>query len=209
MSRIWCIRTLRQVHYGFDNGGRIADIATKPSGGATSTILSRIQYAPHGQVSSRAYANGVEIPFVYNANQLYRLTRIGNTSGGVQSLSYTYDSDGNILTLADASASTTNHSITFTYDDLNRLTEASTTAATSTPFREMYRYNALGNLLYKGIATTIEYQRPLARPRIEQLAVRIDQRREPDGSRYLEQSHGCAVGEVRDRSRAEATSTHS
>ena len=64
----------RQVHYGFDNGGRIADIATKPSGGATSTVLSRIQYGPHGQVSSRAYANGVEIPFVYNANQLYRLT---------------------------------------------------------------------------------------------------------------------------------------
>ena len=140
----------REVHYGFDSGSRIADIATRPSGGSYSTILSGIQYAPHGQVSSRPYGNGVEIPFVYNANQLYRLTRIGAVSGGVQSLAYTYDSNGNILTLADASASTTNHSVAFTYDDLNRLIEASTTAATSTPFREVYRYNGLGNLLYKG-----------------------------------------------------------
>ena len=30
------------------------------------------------------HVRAVEIPFVYNANQLYRLTRIGNTSGGVQ-----------------------------------------------------------------------------------------------------------------------------
>jgi hypothetical protein len=42
----------------------------------------------------------------------------------------------------------------YTYDDLNRLLIASSTAASSTSFCEQYQYNAIGNLLYKGVRTT-------------------------------------------------------
>jgi RHS repeat-associated protein len=143
----------REVAYGFDAGGRIADIKTKPSGGSYSSILSRAEYAPHGQVSLRSYGNGIALPFSYKANQLYRLSGIG-TSGSVQNLAYTYDSNGNILSIADVATTSAGRTVFYTYDDLNRLLSASTTVASSSPFWEEYRYNALGNLLYKGYGTT-------------------------------------------------------
>ncbi len=141
----------RTVHYGYDAWNHIADISSRASGGSSSSILTKNEYAPTGQISNRVYGNSVEIPYVYNANLLYRLTRIGNTSGGIQSLAYIYDENGNITGITDASNTASNHSVDFIYDDLNRLLSASTTAATSTNFKEIYRYNMLGNLLYKGI----------------------------------------------------------
>lgn len=68
------------------------------------------------------------------------------SGGGIQNVSFTYDSIGNITSMTDASDTLTNHSISFTYDDLNRLLTASTTAATSTPFRHVFTYDPLGNL---------------------------------------------------------------
>lgn len=72
----------------------------------------------------------------------------------IQEIAYTYDDVGNITQIDDISDTLAEKTLVFTYDDLHRLTSASTTNASSTPFKEVYRYNAIGNLLYKGIGTS-------------------------------------------------------
>lgn len=67
----------------------------------------------------------------------------------IQSIAYTYDAIGNITGITDASDTQANKTLAFTYDSLHRLLSASTTAATSTSFREEYSYNAIGNLTNK------------------------------------------------------------
>jgi RHS repeat-associated protein len=73
-------------------------------------------------------------------------------SGLVQSIYYTYDRDGNITQLEDYSGTGTGKVLVFQYDDLNRLLLASTTAASSTPYRHTFAYGSTGNIL--GFATS-------------------------------------------------------
>ena len=141
----------RQVLYGYDLGGRIGVIQSKASGGTFAHVLSRADYTPLSQVMLRQYGNAISIPYAYDANQLYRLTRIGDGSNPVQNIAYQYDAVGNITGITDSSPTLAEKTLVFVYDDLHRLTVASTTAASSTPFREAYAYSILGNLLYKRI----------------------------------------------------------
>jgi len=61
-----------------------------------------------------------------------------------KNISYTYDAVGNITSITDYSTSTAK-TVQFAYDDLYRLTYASTTAASSTPFKQTFAYNSLVN----------------------------------------------------------------
>jgi len=144
----------REVAYGYDAAGKLADIRTRPAGGAWSTILSDIDYEAHGQPSLHAYGNGVSIPRTYDDEALYRLTRIGSAGSAIQDIAYTYDAVGNITQITDTSTSGLGRTVLYSYDDLNRLLSASTTAASSTAFNEVYTYSAIGNILYKGSGTT-------------------------------------------------------
>ncbi|MGE4053278.1 MAG: LamG-like jellyroll fold domain-containing protein [Vicinamibacterales bacterium] len=146
----------RQVLYGYDLGGRIGDIQSKASGGTFAHVLSRAEYSPLSQVMLRQYGNAISIPYSYDANQLYRLARVGDASNSVQDIAYEYDAVGNIVGITDSSPTLAEKTLAFEYDDLHRLTLASTTAASSTPYREVYSYSILGNLLYKRLeaATT-------------------------------------------------------
>ena len=56
--------------------------------------------------------------------------------------------NGNITTMRDAGDTGLGKSTTFSYDALNRLTNASTTAASSTPFTRSYEYGYLGGITY-------------------------------------------------------------
>jgi len=67
----------------------------------------------------------------------------------IQDITYEYDNPGNITEITDISGNDAAKTVIFEYDDLYRLTTASTTAATSTPFRETYSYNSIGNILSK------------------------------------------------------------
>ena len=69
-------------------------------------------------------------------------------SGTIQNINFTYDSVGNITNLADYSTST-GKIIDYTYDDLYRLTNATTSAASSTSYAHSYTYNSIGNLTTK------------------------------------------------------------
>lgn len=67
-----------------------------------------------------------------------------------QDLSYTYDKVGNITKIEDNSDTNTAKTLDFTYDDLYRLTIASSTIATTTEdYLQTYAYNAIGNITNK------------------------------------------------------------
>ncbi len=76
-------------------------------------------------------------------------TTTASSTGGIQNLTYTYDSVGNITELVDASVTLSAVSTAYTYDDLNRLTTASTTVASSSPYSRTFSYDAIGNLTNK------------------------------------------------------------
>ncbi len=65
----------------------------------------------------------------------------------IQDLNYTYDANGNITKIIDSSETDTYKVTDYTYDTLNRLTNASSSlAATSTNYNYTYVYNAIGNI---------------------------------------------------------------
>ena len=69
--------------------------------------------------------------------------------GNIQDMRYTYDNVGNITQIADYSQIGTGKVEDFAYDKLYRLTDASTSAATSTGFSQRYAYDGIGNITDK------------------------------------------------------------
>jgi RHS repeat-associated protein len=85
-------------------------------------------------------------------NYSYYATHVfAGDSSRIQDISYTYDNVGNITQIADYSGTDAAKIINYVYDDLYRLTSASTTIATSTQsgYLQTYTYNSIGNITNK------------------------------------------------------------
>jgi len=74
-----------------------------------------------------------------------------------QNLTYVYDSVGNITQITDASDTDTAATIEYEYDDLYRLTSASTIVASTTPYTRSYTYGSMGNILTKSDVGSYTY----------------------------------------------------
>jgi RHS repeat-associated protein len=64
----------------------------------------------------------------------------------LQSLSYTYDANGNIVTRTDNSDLAQGQRAAYTYDNLSRVLSASTTLSNAAPYTQTFTYDVLGNL---------------------------------------------------------------
>jgi len=64
-----------------------------------------------------------------------------------------YDPFGNITQIANPAVASSSATTAFTYDALNRLLSASTTAADSVPYKQQYEYDTLGSILSWGGST--------------------------------------------------------
>lgn len=107
-------------------------------------VVTDVQYNAAGQITRLEYGNGTVTEYTYNTLNL-RLTNLKTTLAGgtvAQDLSYTYDSAGNILSIADA-VNTADQ--TFEYDHLNRLTKATGQAYGA----KNYTYDEIGNIVSK------------------------------------------------------------
>jgi RHS repeat-associated protein len=93
-------------------------------------------YDKKDNLASRTDARGMTISYTYDAiDRLIRKTRPEDI------VSYTYDTQGNLLTLADGDSS-----LTFAYDALDRLIDARTAATAGQPATQIrYSYDADGN----------------------------------------------------------------
>jgi RHS repeat-associated protein len=127
------------VNYEYDAGGNIGRLVD----GQGRVLAGGFDYNPAGQLNGMEYGNGVRSSFDYD--QLLRMTSIRTlTSAGerLQELGYDYDPEGNILSITDAAFGSSQQ---FEYDDLGRLIQAKGSYG-----REIYDYDAIGNLLRKG-----------------------------------------------------------
>jgi len=98
--------------------------------------INNTQYNPFGNPLQRTYFNAKSTEFSYYSDNA-RLRQI--KTGTIQSINYTYDNVGNILSIND---SVNNRTYSMSYDNLDRLTNVSIGA-----FKWVYSYDAIGNIL--------------------------------------------------------------
>lgn len=151
-----------RVGYIYNAAGYLDKVIRKElTDTASSTVISRFDHAPTGQVSLIGYPNNATTTNTYNASALYRLsnklTTLGSTTT-IQQLVYTYDANGNITQIADTSNTNSAKTVLYTYDDLNRLTIASTTSiASGSGYNQTFTYDMIGNLTYKSDVGAYSY----------------------------------------------------
>lgn len=112
----------RTVQYGQDSQGRLKQVLTQESAEGTSEMLmDGVIYQPFGPMSEYQHGNGLKTQLGYD--RAYRISEIEVGSGDpLISRLYQYDPVSNITQIFDAQNSM--DSKNFTYDPLNRLTDA-------------------------------------------------------------------------------------
>ncbi len=139
-----------EVKNTYNTAGQLEKIERKESGGGYTDVVADFDYGPHGKITYQEFANGTDTTNTYDAAELYRLTRKLTTDSvdNFQDINYTYDENGNITQVVDASDTDASKTVDYTYDDLNRLTlsVASSVAGGQTPYVQTFTYDAIGNI---------------------------------------------------------------
>jgi RHS repeat-associated protein len=119
------------TNYTYDQVGRLATLTD-----AGGVVIVSYSYDANGNLSSKTLANGTSATYTYDANG--RLLNISNrtaANGILSQYDYTYDAEGNPLSLTSPSGN-----LTYAYDLDGQLTSAATGAGTI-----QYGYDATGN----------------------------------------------------------------
>lgn len=121
----------RVVTYTLDSASRVTALTS-----AGTPLLSGITYSPLGALAGWTFGSGQAVTRTYDLNG--RITGITMPAG---TRSYSYDADDRIVGINDPVLG----SATYDYDDLDRLTSASTSLGSWT-----YQYDATGNRISSG-----------------------------------------------------------
>jgi YD repeat-containing protein len=130
----------------------------------TSTYISSTTYDAAGQIDVRSFGNNTQTNYDYypwntqgGRLQYLKSGTTGNPTS-LQNFTYSYDTVGNISSIADSLAGPQTQS--FTYDALDRLTSGAATGGSNGLYSETYGYDATtGNLTSKG-GVTLSYANP-------------------------------------------------
>jgi RHS repeat-associated protein len=130
------------IRYQQDASGRVARISRDTTLG-DNTLLDNIRYLPFGPVSSLRYGNGLTDQREHDRDYRLQQQRVAD----LYRKTYQYDPVGNITAILDQQqAANDKH---YEYDELNRLTVASTGLGN----REQFDYDAVGNrIAYQQVA---------------------------------------------------------
>ncbi|MEP7007545.1 MAG: hypothetical protein ABI810_16300 [Sphingomonas bacterium] len=115
----------RVVTYGRDTKGRVISVTTQANASApVVTLASGITYEAFGSMLSAALGNGLTMAQSWGNDGRLASKRLYQTASGtnLSSLTYGYDNDDNITSIADGVDPT--HSITYGYDTVDRLTQS-------------------------------------------------------------------------------------
>lgn len=128
----------------------------KANGSLTGDIYWQADTADAaGQLTQITHGNLVITSQAYDVN-MGRIASIQASSGitPIQNQSFVFDTIGNLQTRTDVIADTVE---SFTYDDLNRLPQASLSYAGGTPTVKTVSYNAIGNITAKSDVGSYSY----------------------------------------------------
>jgi YD repeat-containing protein len=147
------------VDYTYNGNGNIKDIRS-----GTQTYAD---YNSYNAVSSPllvTYGNGVTTQYQYYTenNRLFSITT-SRQSTGFMNLSYAYDNAGNITGITDYLDNTKTR--TYVYDDLDRLTSATSTSYGGTL---TWQYDKIGNMTYNSRYGNYVYGDPLHKHAVTQ-----------------------------------------
>ena len=154
-----------EVTYTPDAQGRVASITVKTAAGTTQTLLSGVKYYPFGPASQWTYGAAGAGGRVLNRtlNQNYQPGIVQDTATGGLSLGYEFDPVGNLKKLRDGNQVDPPQRV-YTYDGLNRLTEARDGA---NALQQGYAYDKTGNRTSATIgAATTTYTYPTTSHRL-------------------------------------------
>ncbi len=150
------------INYTYNATGDLEKVTRGTS--TLTNVVSDIDYNSAGQIEEETYGNGVVTSNIYDPAQGYRLTYktttgiFGGAAGAVQNLTYSYDANGNITYETDASMLPTYKTLTYAYDDLNRLTTAaSSESGTGIDYSQSYSYDEVGNMTSKSDVGILTY----------------------------------------------------
>jgi RHS repeat-associated protein len=139
------------VSYAYNNAGQLNVVSRKEASDPSPiTVVSDFDNSPLEQVSFIQNANNSASYWTYDAANLYRLSQKETydlVSQKIQDMRYIYDTVGNITKIIDVSTTSAQKTVDYTYDDLHRLTQASSTlAAYGQNYLQNFAYDALGNI---------------------------------------------------------------
>ncbi|MFZ2602695.1 MAG: RHS repeat-associated core domain-containing protein, partial [Candidatus Omnitrophota bacterium] len=146
------------VQYTYDsNSGLLEKVFTVDGGLSTVDYINDTTYNAKGQIKIIQYGNGTQTDYTYG--QDLRLSRILTRSPAnpqtLQDLNYLFDKNGNVATLTDNLKSNIR---TFSYDDLDRLTQAQNVPAPGGGYTNFnYEYDSIGNMTYKSDVGVMSY----------------------------------------------------
>ena len=130
------------THYEY-NKNRISKVQLNGSSikNTEDGVNASYEFYPDGKLKSITYPNGI-LKSEYAYDGLSRLTSLVNYKGTqiLSSYAYTYDKNGNILTVNEAVESETD-TVNYTYDKLNRISTVSGTKGADS----YYEYDERGN----------------------------------------------------------------
>jgi len=138
------------VTYTYNGAGEVETVSGLKSS-VTTDYVKDVNYNASMQITFLKYGNNVTSDYTYNANTLRLgniLTKKPDGATKLQDLSYSFDNNGNVSAITDAVNSM---SQTFTYDDLNRLTQAVGSAYGT----EAFAYDSIGNMTSKAGRTMV------------------------------------------------------
>ena len=131
------------VFYSYNGAGQLSQLSA-----GTNVVVGPIDYTADSRIEQIDYQNGLVSKFTYDPAQMLRLsakqTRLDAEL--VQDLIYGYDPVGNITQLTDQAPTAINRSLSYSYDDRDRL-EMATSAGEATI---SYSYSPTGNITSLG-----------------------------------------------------------
>jgi len=137
----------RTISYSFDTAGRLSSLASSATSYAPGASVSSIAYASHGAVASETYGNSLSHAAIYNNRLQTTEIKLGTSSNptSVIDLTYNYGTTGNNGNVQSAGYSGGGLSYTqaFTYDALNRLSNAQENSGSS--WSQTNGYDRYGN----------------------------------------------------------------
>jgi RHS repeat-associated protein len=149
------------LKYEYDSGGSLLRVKNNSTG---LVYASYTGYNASGQIGRTDFGNGVNTIYQYLSqnNRLYSITTSKQSTGFIN-LSYAYDNVGNITGITDYLDSTKTR--TYGYDDLNRLTSATSASFGGTL---TWQYNQIGNMTHNNRYGNYAYGDPLHKHAVTQ-----------------------------------------